>query len=122
MKLQPLAQSEEEVMRKIWEMARPVSSAILLREFSEEKRWKPQTICTFLSRLVGKGYLSVKKHGTANVFTAEISEEQYQQANAEKLVNEIYNGSLKNLVASLVDGGQIGTEEIEELKRWLNER
>ena len=122
MKLQSLAGSEEEVMRKIWELATPVSSAMLLNAFLEEKGWKTQTICTFLSRLVSKGYLSVEKHGTTNTYTALISEEDFKQMNAEKLIDNIYGGSIKNMVASLVDSGHISETEIEELKKWLNER
>ena len=122
MKLQSLAVSEEEVMRKIWELATPVSSAMLLNAFSEEKGWKTQTICTFLSRLVSKGYLSVEKHGTTNTYTALISEEDFKQMNAENLIDKVYGGSIKNMVASLVDSGHISEAEIEELKKWLNER
>ena len=122
MKLQSLAGAEEEVMRKIWELAVPVTSNMLLEAFSEEKGWKTQTISTFLSRLVSKGYLTAEKHGTAKIYTPTISEEQFRQMNAENLVDRIYGGSVKRMIASLIDGGHISESEIEELKQWLNER
>lgn len=120
MKLQSLAQSEEEVMRKIWKLATPVSSAMFLEAFSEEKGWKSQTISTFLSRLVSKGYLFVEKHGTANLYTPAVSEDEFKQINAERFIDKIYGGSIKNMVASLVDSGNISETEIEELRQWLN--
>lgn len=122
MKFQSLTESEEEVMRKIWELATPVSSAMLLAAFAENRGWKSQTICTFLSRLVGKDYLSVEKHGTTNEYKAIITKTEYEQLTAQQFIMKCYNGSVKNMIASLADSGGINDEEIAELKKWFNER
>ena len=120
MELQNLTEAESEIMSKIWELDSPVSSAMLLAEFSETRGWKAQTICTFLSRLVSKGFLSVEKHGTTNTYTAAISKSDHEHSMAENFISRTYNGSVKNMLASLVDCGKISKEEIEELKDWFN--
>lgn len=120
MEMQNLTEAEAEIMSKIWEMNAPVSSAMLLAEFSETRGWKAQTICTFLSRLVNKKFLSVEKRGTANVYTAIISKSDFEHLMTEDFISKTYNGSIKNMIASLVDCGKISKEEIKELKDWFN--
>lgn len=120
MEMQNLTEAEAEIMSKIWEVNVPVSSAMLLAEFSETRGWKAQTICTFLSRLVNKKFLSVEKRGTANVYTAIISKSDFEYLMTEDFISKTYNGSIKNMIASLVDCGKISKEEIKELKDWFN--
>lgn len=122
MELKNLTEAEETIMSKIWEISTPVTSIMLLEAFSETRGWKSQTISTFLSRLVDKNYLSVKKRGTANQYQAIISKEEYEQSFARKVINKIYGGSVKRLIASFVESESISRDELEELKQWFNER
>lgn len=122
MELKNLTEAEEIIMSKIWEISTPVTSIMLLEAFSETRGWKSQTISTFLSRLVDKNYLSVKKRGTANQYQAIISKEEYEQSFAREVINKIYGGSVKRLIASFVESESISRDELEELKQWFNER
>lgn len=83
MKLVSITDSELEIMLKIWELNVPVTSSLLVSEFWSDKEWKPQTVSTFLSRLVKKQYLAVEKYGASNVYTPLISKEEYEHLNAE---------------------------------------
>ncbi len=122
MKLKALTEAEEAIMLKVWELATPITSAMLLEAFAETRGWKSQTINTFLSRLVDKKYLSVRKRGVANEYLATVSKEDFEQSFAREVVNKIYGGSVKRLLASFVESESISPEEIEELKRWFAER
>lgn len=122
MELKNLTEAEEIIMSKIWEISTPVTSIMLLEAFSETRGWKSQTISTFLSRLVDKNYLSVKKRGTANQYQAIISKKEYEQSFAREVINKIYGGSVKRLIASFVESESISRDELEELKQWFNER
>lgn len=120
MKLKNLTKAETEIMMKIWELNKPVSSAMIMEEFLETKKWKSQTICTFLARLVSKHFLSVEKCGNANLYTAIVSKNDFEQSNAEKFFLNFYNGSAKNMISSLIECGAISKKELEELKEWFN--
>lgn len=122
MELKNLTEAEETIMSKIWEISTPVTSIMLLEAFSETRGWKSQTISTFLSRLVDKNYLSVNKRGTANQYQAIISKKEYEQSFAREVINKIYGGSVKRLIASFVESESISRDELEELKQWFNER
>lgn len=89
--------------------------------FSEERGWKSQTVSTFLSRLVKRAFVS-ERCGAANEYTAVISESAYEQAGAREVIDRLYNGSVKNMIASLADCGAISDEEMDELKNWFSKR
>lgn len=126
MEMKTLTEAEEAIMYKIWEFDAPVTSSMILEAFRETRGWKTQTISTFLSRLVDKRYLSVKKQGMAkgapNEYRAIISREEYGRRFAREMIEKIYGGSVKELIASFVESDSISTEEFEELKKWFSER
>ncbi len=122
MKRKTLTESEEIIMFKIWEIGTPITSVILLDEFRETRGWKSQTINTFLSRLVEKEYLSVEKRGVANEYTVLISKEKFEQNSAKEVINKIYGGSIKRLIASFVESDSISEKELKEIKDWFSKR
>ena len=110
--------SEKEIMKAIWELAVPVTMAELLNIF-QSRKWKTQTISTFLTRLADKGLLNITKQKNINIYTAVITEQKYNQLEAQNLLNSMYNGSLQNFLSALYGGGDIDANEAEELKKWF---
>jgi Predicted transcriptional regulator len=116
-KFEKMSDSEMEIMKVIWELAIPVTITQLLNIF-ETRKWKVQTMGTFLTRLVDKGLLSVSKQKNTNVYTAAITEQKYNQFEAQNLLASMYDGSLQNFLSAL-HGGEVDVNEIEELKKWF---
>ena len=122
---QKLSETEMEVMQIIWESSHPVTSGELLDIFAQNKgkEWKGQTIATFLARLVEKGVLiSTKKQGRVNIYTPRISPEEYKSQEAKSLLETLYEGSVKNFLATLYDGKELTKDEMTELRRWFAEK
>lgn len=121
---QKLSETEAELMQVIWECDHPVTSTELLRIFAERKgkKWKGQTISTFLSRLVDKGVLEATRQGRTNMYVPRLSPEEYKLWEAESVLDELYQGSVKNFLSALYDGEKISKEEISELKQWFSEK
>ncbi|MEK3782438.1 BlaI/MecI/CopY family transcriptional regulator [Paenibacillus sp. FSL R5-0810] len=119
--IQRLSDTEMELMEVIWECDPPVTSTELLHIFAGRgKEWKAQTISTFLSRLVDKGALKATKHGRTNKYTPLITPKEYKLAETQHVLDEIYQGSVKNLIAALYDGDKLSDEDIVELKQWFS--
>ncbi|MEK3731618.1 BlaI/MecI/CopY family transcriptional regulator [Paenibacillus sp. FSL M8-0334] len=119
--IQKLSDTEMELMEVIWECEPPVTSTELLRIFAGRgKAWKAQTISTFLSRLVDKGALEATRHGRTNMYTPLISPEDYKLAETKHVLDGLYQGSVKNLIAALYDGDKLSDEDVEELKQWFS--
>ena len=113
-----LSDSETEIMQVIWGSDSPVTVAELLSVF-ENRNWKAQTMATFLSRLVTKGLLSMKKQGKANLYSAAVSEREYQRLEAKNLLDAMYDGSVHGFLSALYGGEKISGDELAELKAWF---
>ncbi|ANA83070.1 BlaI/MecI/CopY family transcriptional regulator [Paenibacillus glucanolyticus] len=121
--VQKLSDTEMELMEVIWECTPPVTSTELLRLFSQKGReWKPQTISTFLSRLVDKEALAVTRHGRTNQYMPLISPKDYKLLETQNVLDGLYQGSVKNLISALYDGDKLSDKDISELKKWFSEK
>ncbi len=117
-----LSEAEREIMQVMWGTGEPMTASRLLSEFEDSRGWKPQTLNTFLTRLVSKGYLKSEKRGNANIYTVLISRAEFESQEASEFLEKNYGGSAKRLIAALVDGGAVSGEELLELKQWFSER
>jgi len=121
--IQRMSDAEKEVMQIIWAAGGSISSAWLIDELkSRNKDWKPNTVLTFLARLIEKGILIAKKHGRANEYISLISEKEYKQFETRFFLDSVYDGSIKKFIAALYEGDDLTTDEINDLKKWFSQR
>ncbi len=122
-RVQKLSETELELMQEIWSCEPPVTSAELLRIFAEKGReWKGQTMSTFLSRLVEKGALEATRHGRTNRYVPIVSPEEYKLLETQHVLDGLYQGSVKNLVAAMYDGKKLSGDDLDELRKWFSEK
>ena len=119
-----ISESELEIMRIIWEHDAPMTVTQIRTEAEQRLNWEPSTIKTLLSRLLQKGAVSrIQEEGKrVYYYAALISKEDYGQESADKLIDKIFKGSAKNLVASLLSSNKLTKSDIEELyETWGND-
>lgn len=109
--------SELEVMRVLWEAGESLPLIEIRRVLSARCGWEDSTIKTLLRRLQAKDIVGLKRRG---VYSAEVTEDEYNQWSTKSFVNKIFAGSAKKLVASLVSGGQLDEKDIAELSAIFN--
>ncbi|MEA4926176.1 MAG: BlaI/MecI/CopY family transcriptional regulator [Syntrophomonadaceae bacterium] len=113
--------SELEIMMIIWEAGQPVSSAYIMEKLAGEKSWANTTVLNFLSRLVERGFLQISKQGRFNYYKPLVDENEYLRKESESFLERMHKSSLKSLVAALYDGDAISKEELEELRKYVEE-
>ena len=119
MNTQQISDSELELMRIVWSAGGAALYAQIMEAMGEAGRtWQKNTVITLLSRLVDKGFLTVRKLGRRNEYSAAVSEAEYQAAQTRVLVNKLYAGSAKGLIAALIQQEAVSPGELEELKRF----
>ena len=120
--IQQISDSELELMRIVWARGGTALYAHIMEDLEKAGRtWQKNTVITLLSRLVDKGFLTVRKLGRRNEYAAAVSEAEYQATQTQVLVNKLYAGSAKGLVAALIQQEAISPGDYEELKRfWEN--
>ncbi len=85
----------------------------------EELGWDGSTVKTLLRRLCEKGAVEAEKR-EAFYYRPVLSREDYQKWSTRSLIQRVYRGSAKELVASLVRGDQLTREDMEELRALLD--
>lgn len=117
---QSLSDSEMEIMQEIWRAQPPVTSNQLLTTFAH-KAWKAQTMSTFLTRLVDKGLLSVKRRGKTNEYTPAVTEREYHKREARHVIDSMYHGSMLDFLTAFYGGKGLSAAEAEQLKQWFEQ-
>lgn len=115
-----LPDSELEVMMAIWSYDEPVTRMEIEEKLNREPKVSATTVLSFLSRLVEKGFVSVKKEGKTNIYCARISKKEYLGEESKSILNRMYGSSLKNFVTAFYDGKQVSKDEIQELQDFLD--
>lgn len=111
--------SELEVLEVLWQAAEPLPVGPIRRRLEEEQGWDGSTVKTLLRRLCEKGAVEAEKR-EAFYYRPALSRADYQKWSTRSLIQRVYRGSAKELVASLVRGDQLTREDMEELRALLD--
>lgn len=114
-----ISDAEHEIMEIIWNEDGEVTTADIIEKLGEENFWKHTTILTLAKRLVDKNVLKVRKEKRVNYYSPKITKDEYKSYQANGLIEDMYDGSIKSLVASLYDNKRIDEKDIKELKDWI---
>ena len=95
----------------------PISSGELAALSLKELSWKRTTTYTVLKRLCDKGIFKNEK----GMVTSLVSKQLFQAKQSEEFVDGAFGGSLPNFVAAFISQKKLSDEEIEELKRIIEE-
>ncbi|HIU66891.1 MAG TPA: BlaI/MecI/CopY family transcriptional regulator [Candidatus Caccomorpha excrementavium] len=116
-----LTETEYEILQKIWKLNRKVTSKELLGIFNEEgKNWKIQTLNTFLSKLAEEGYLKIGLESRSYLYWPAIDEVLFAKKNAEKILSDMYGGSLERFLSALAGGRKMSQKQKNDLEDWVN--
>ena len=120
--IKKLPDAEFEIMRVIWQNEPPISTNQIIAELGDENHWKPQTVLTLLVRLIERGFLSSEKIGKERTYYPLVHEEDYLQTETENFMKKYHHNSLTGLVNTLYKGRNLSEEELDELRKLLDER
>ena len=71
-----------------------------LMQWTSEKQgrdWKPQTVCTFISRMEKKGLLKSEKVGRVSYYEPVVTYEMYIEMEMKELCNVFFDGDMKKM-------------------------
>jgi len=113
-----ITDSEVEVMRVLWEADRELTISDIRKSLEQSSSWESSTIKTLLRRLCEKGVVLAAKRDVY-YYRSLVSEKEYSEYTTQKLIDRLYGGSVKKLVASLVGGKKLNAADIDELRSIL---
>ncbi len=109
-------------MEVLWEIeAGEATANQVVAALEGESRWKPKTVHTLLRRLSDKGVLATRKRGREYVYRAMVNSADSRLAESRVFLDKVFDGKVAPLVAAFVERAEVSAEEIDELKRILEE-
>jgi len=114
-----ITDSELEVMKVLWEAGKPLPITDIRQALQEKKGWESTTIKTLVQRLCNKGAVLQEKKKYF-LYTPAVSASEYNDWATGDLIQKLYRGSAKNLVAALVRSDTLTKEDVEELRGFFH--
>ena len=113
-----ISDSELEVMRVLWEAGDALPITELRQTLHERRGWEATTVKTLVQRLVAKGVLEQEKRKVF-YYRPLVSESEYSDWALNGMVQRLFRGSAKALVATLVQSEGLSDEDIAELRDYF---
>lgn len=110
-----ITDSELEVMRVLWNAGQELPIVDIRKTLEQTSKWETSTIKTLLRRLCEKEVVLVTKKDVF-YYRPAVSEIEYNEYTTQSLIDRLYAGSAKKLVASLLGSKKLGDEDIKELR------
>lgn len=114
-----LFDSEAKVMEIIWERG-----AISAKEISliagETIGWNKNTTYTVIKKLEAKGF--IRREDPGFICTALVSRDRVQKAEVVSLVQKVFGGSRKALFSALLEDEPLSQDELDALRKLIEER
>lgn len=115
---------ELQVMNLLWQKERVFIKDLLEAWPTDQDGKKPayNTISTIVRILEkDKGFIGYKAYGRTHEYFPLISKSDYQKAFLKNAIDNVFAGSVTNLVSALVDKEEVDQKELDDLKRLLDE-
>ncbi|MCP1123734.1 BlaI/MecI/CopY family transcriptional regulator [Bacillus sp. 3103sda1] len=121
-KIPKISEAELEIMKVLWSKA-PQTANEIIKNLEGKMDWSPKTIRTLINRLVQKEAISSHQE-TGKMYTYHplVSQDYYLQVETKSFLKRFYGAALKPLLVNFLKEEKLSQEEINELKRILDDK
>jgi BlaI family penicillinase repressor len=116
-----ISDAEWQVMQAFWSEGRLTADEVV-EKLVGKVRWNARTIRTLINRLLTKKALKFEKEGRKYRYFPAVSEEQCVRQERRSFVQRVYGGTVAPMLAAFIEEARLSHEDIEELKRMLDEK
>lgn len=110
-----ITDAELEVLRALWASLEPMTLGQIKSALARSQGWNENTTKTLLRRLCQKGAAGQEKR-EVYYYRPLVNRDQLERCRTQRLIDKLYAGSARDLVASLVRHDQLQPQDVEELR------
>ena len=114
-----VSDSEKIVLETLWQES-PLSSQEVVEKLNHHG-WNEKTVKTFLNRLVKKEIISFKKQGRRYLYSPLVDRAEILSEESDGFLKRVFQGDMKALLTTFVENKQLSTEELDYLRKLLDE-
>ncbi len=119
--LPALSPSETEILRLVWQLDKATVQEVC-EKLPSKRKITYATVQTLLRRLEKKGYLKHAVSGKAHVFSAAVKREHVVKRSVGDFLDRLFGGDAIPLMQYLAEHGKISADDIDNLKRLIDEK
>ena len=121
--MKALTDCEVVVMKCIWDADHDMALPEILDKVNGKhgKNWKPQTVSTFLTRLVKKDFLDMYRQGRAFLYQPLVKELDYGEGEIQKCAELWSNNSPEIFLSALNKSRKLKPDEVERIQTLIDE-
>ncbi|WP_027138382.1 BlaI/MecI/CopY family transcriptional regulator [Gaetbulibacter saemankumensis] len=108
--MKQLTKAEEDIMQILWQLKKANVKAII-EEISEPKP-AYNTVSTIVRILETKGFVGYEKQGKGHVYFPIVDKQDYSYQSINKLVDNYFQGSFKNMVSFFMKKNDMSKKDI----------
>ena len=116
--------AELEVMQTLWQSSDALLVSDIVREIEKKHKCTKASVHILCDRLAKRGFVTIEMVDDGPVAYKKIApvvtEREYRASEADSMVNKVFRGSWKNLMASLIEAGTITQEDLDEFSGIVN--
>lgn len=105
----------------IWNIGGKVTRNEIEEVLQRKKKLSSTTVLSLLTRLENKGFVTVEKRGKYNVYTPLVLKGDYLQSESKKILDKMYQSSVKNFMMALYSEKKPSKKQIKELQEYIDE-
>jgi predicted transcriptional regulator len=109
------------IMRVLWANGEATVSEVQTALADEAPR-ALTTVATMLSKLEKKGVVAHRREGRSYVYRPLVSETEVRRSMVADLTTQLFRGDFKELVSHLIDEQEIRPDDLDRIKRLIEER
>ena len=111
---------EQKVMNLLWDLEKAFVKE-LIEKWNEEPVPAYNTVSTVVRILQEKGYVGHEAFGRSHRYYPLIEREEYQKRFMKNVLKNVFSGSLTSMVSSLVDNDDISNDELDEIRKLIDD-
>jgi BlaI family transcriptional regulator, penicillinase repressor len=108
------------IMRELWHR-REATAAEVHAALAESRGLAPTTIATMLKKMETKGVVTHRTEGRRYVYAPTVREDEVTHSMVSTLTNRLFGGDVRALVSHLLSSHDIDPDELEEIRRIIDE-
>lgn len=108
------------IMRVLWARGE-ATAGDCHRALVDERGLAPTTIATMLRKMESRGLVTHRTEGRQFIYRARVREDEVNRSMVGDLVDRLFGGDSKALVNHLISEGDIDLDEIDALRRRLDD-
>ena len=120
-RLPRISEAEWLVMQVFWSDP-GLTADDVVRALEGKVTWNARTIRTLINRLLKKKALKYRQEGRRYRYFPAVSRQRCVKEERRSFVQRVYGGTVTPMLAAFIEEARLSREDIEELKRVLDEK